>query len=270
MTERRLAAACWLACCWAAAASAQESGGSPYEPVPRDGVGAQVINMPTPFPAGARRLEIVFTHRFQQTVQDGSASDLWGLDGAADTGIGLAYGLSRAFEVGLYRSSFQENFELAGKFLLFEQAPRVPLSIALRAGVDRVERAEVEDPTRPFAQLLLARRLARGVNLFLAPSWAGDTPRLRDAFNVPVGLTLPLGRGLLLELEVVPENRDLEGSVAAWHAALSKSVGLHVFEVVLGNSRATTVDLMLGGDFPAGYAEDDVRLGFNLVRDFTF
>jgi hypothetical protein len=250
------------------AAAAQES--SPYEPLRRDTLGTRFVNVATPYTIGARTIEVLFTHRFQQRVQDGDSSDLWGLDGGSDVGIGLGVGLTRHLDLTLLRSSFQENFELAGKFLVLEQAPRVPLSVALRAGADRLEREGVEDPTRPFAQLLLSRRLAPGFHLLAAPSWVRDTPRLRNAFNVPLGVALALPRGNLVEVEVVPENRDLDESVTAWHVAWSKAVGGHVFEVVVGNSRAVTVDQLLGGDSAAFFEEGDVRLGFNLVRDFHF
>lgn len=252
----------------AGALAAQEPG--PYQPGPRDPLGTRLINVHTPYPAGARTLEVLFSHRFQQPVNDGTSHNLWGLDGGSDVGIGLTFGVTRALDLSLYRSSFQENFELAGKFLVLEQAPRVPLTVALRAGANRLEREGVEDATRPFAQLLLARRLRPGINLLLSPSWVGDTPLLADAVNVPVGLTFALPANYLLELEFIPENRDLDTSEAAWHVAFSKALGGHIFEVVLGNSRATTVDQFLGGDSAAGYESGDVRLGFNIVRDFGF
>ena len=248
---------------------AEEPAAEPTEKTAEpDPLGTRLIDTATPFPVGARMWELLFTHRFQQTVQDGSSHDLWGLDGAADVGIGMTFGLTRRLDLGLYRSSFQEDYEVFGKLLLFEQKRRVPLSVAVRAGVDRLEREGVADPTRPFAQLIVVRRFGRGVNLLVAPSWVGETTRLSDAMNVPVGLTVPLPHGRLLELEVVPANRDLDDSVTAWHVGFSHDVGRHIFEVVLGNSRATTVDQMLGSDFPPGFAEDDVRLGFNLIRLF--
>jgi hypothetical protein len=264
---RRLAAAA-LAAAWlgAGAASAQEAGASPWEPIRQDPLGTRLINMPTPLSVGARTVEILFTHRFVQTVDEGDEHTLWGLDSGSDVGIGLAYGFSRNFDVGFFRSSIEEDYELAAKLRLLAQAPRVPFSIALRAGADLLRRDGVEDATRPFVQLAIARQLRPGVNLLVAPSWVRDTPRLRDAFNVPVGLTLGPGGAWLLELEYVPENRDLEESVAAWHVAFSKALGGHIFEITLGNSRATTVDQYLGGDSVAAFAEDDVRLGFNLVR----
>jgi hypothetical protein len=247
------------------------------EPERRDPLGTRLVNVATPFPVQAKTLEVVFLHRFHLPVQDGSSSDLWGLDSGADVGIGLAFGITPRLDASLLRYSFQEDFELAGKFLMMEQkseqAPRRPLSVAVRAGVDRLEREGIEDPTRPFAQLLLARsfgRVGRGFNLLVSPSWVRDTPRLRNAFNVPVGLTFALRGGSLVELEVIPENRDLDESVTAWHLAWSRDVGGHIFEIVLGNSRAVTVDQYLGGDSAAGFKAGDVRLGFNLIRDFDF
>jgi hypothetical protein len=240
----------------------------PYEPVRRDPLGTRLINTATPYPVGARRLEVQFTHRFRQPVNDSTSHQLWGLDSGADTGIGLAYGLTSHFDLSVYRAAFQEDFELSAKFLVIEQAASVPLTVALRAGADLLRRPGVADSDRPFAQLLLARRLGRGVNLLVSPSWVADTPRLKDAVNVPLGLTFPLPGGRLVELEYVPRNRDLDASRHAWHVAVSKALGGHIFEVLVGNSRATTVDQILGGDSAAGFEEDDVRLGFNIVRYF--
>ncbi|HXO22556.1 MAG TPA: DUF5777 family beta-barrel protein [Thermoanaerobaculia bacterium] len=268
-TPTRLLAILLLAILTAGALLAQEDP-APYEPVHRDPVGTRLIDLPTPFAVGQRQIEVLFTHRFQQTVNQGSVHDLWGLDSGADVGIGVSAGVARNLDLEVYRSSFQEDFELAGKFLVIEQAPRVPLSLALRAGADLLQRSGVDDRRRPFGQLVVSRRFAPGVNLFLVPSWVRDTPRLRNAWNLPVGMTVPLPGNSLLEVEYVPKNRDLPESVAAWHAALSKSVGGHIFELVVGNSRATTVDQYLGGDSAAGFKAGDVRLGFNLVRDFNF
>ena len=242
----------------------------PYEPVRRDALGTRLVNGATPYPVAARTVELLFTHRFHEAVNDGTSHDLWGLDSGADTGIGLALGVTPHLDLSLYRAAFQEDFEVAGKLLFLEQAARMPLTLAVRAGADLLRRPGVADASRPFTQLLLARRIVPGVNLLASPSWVADTPRLRNAFNVPLGLTLPLPGQWLAELEYVPANRDLGASRQAWHVAFSKALGGHIFELVAGNSRATTVDQMLGGDSAAGFRTGDVRLGFNIVRDFRF
>jgi hypothetical protein len=241
-----------------------------YGPIRRDPLGTRLINGASPYPVAARKVEVLFTHRFHQSINDGSSHDLWGLDSGADTGIGIAVGVTPRLDLSLYRVSFQEDYELAGKLLVLEQGARKPLTLTVRAGADLLRRPGVADSSRPFVQLLLARRLRPGVNLLVSPSWVAYTPSLKDAFNVPLGLTFPLPGDQLVELEYVPANRDLDGSREAWHVALSKAIGGHIFEIVLGNSRASTVDQMLGGDSAAGFEKKDVRLGFNIVRNFGF
>lgn len=231
-------------------------------------LGTRLINSAAPAPVPAHRWEVLFTHRFQLPVQDGTSHDLWGLDSGADTGIGLAYGLTSRLDLSLYRVSFQEDYELASKLLVLNQAAGKPLTFSVRAGADFLRRPGVPDADRPFVQLLLSREIRPGWILLASPSWVADTPSLENAFNVPLGLAIPLPRDQYIELEYVPANRDLDSSHAAWHVALSKAIGGHLFEIVLGNSRATTVDQILGGDSAAGFEEDDVRLGFNLVRLF--
>ena len=240
-----------------------------YEPLRQDVPSSRLINLETAAPLARHTLELTFTHRFQEAFQDGSGHDLWGLDSGADVGIGFAYGLTDNLEAALYPSSVDETYEASAKFALFRQAAEVPISLALRAGVDSVGRQKVEDRTRPFLQILVAHQFAPGWNLLVAPSWVRDTPRLRNATNVPVGITCPFLGHSLLAFEFVPRNHDLHQSVDAWSVAWNKSVGQHVFELSLGNSRATTVDQILGGDFTGGFKSGDVRLGFNLVRKFA-
>jgi hypothetical protein len=252
------------------AVAQDELPGGPYDPIRRDALGTRLVNGSTPYPVGDRKIELLFTHRFQESVQNGNSHDLWGLDSGSDVGIGIGVGLTRRLDLSLYRASFQEDFEIAGKLLIFEQAPRVPVTVAVRAGADLLRRPGVQAPGRPFFQLLLARQIVPGVNILLSPSWIRDTPQLRNAFNVPLGFSFPLPRDYLVEVEAIPRNHSLDASRTAWHTALSKQVGGHIFEIVLGNSRATTVDQMLGGDSAAGFQTRDVRLGFNLVRYFGF
>ncbi len=230
--------------------------------------GARMVEVATPFTQGRGNFELMFGFRMAETVQDGDAHDLWGIDSGADVGIGVAYGAGSRWDLELFRSSFQETFELAVKAQLWDQSSGDGVSIALRAGADLVRAEAVADRDRPFAQILLARRLGRGVTFLVAPSYVGDTPGLRNAFNVPVGLTLPFLGGGLIKLEVVPENRDLDASQMGWRVALSKATAAHLLELTFGNSRATTVDQILGGDFAGGFDRDDVRIGVNVVRYF--
>ncbi|HXU44589.1 MAG TPA: DUF5777 family beta-barrel protein [Thermoanaerobaculia bacterium] len=231
------------------------------------GIGTRFVDLASPYVVPGGVLELTITHRFLKAIQDGDSHDLWGLDSGAETAFGLGYGISDRAEISIFRSSFQETFELAGKVLLLDQAKGRPVTASVRLGLDCARREGVEDPTRPFVQVLLVREVGR-LALFAAPSYVRDTPRLRNASNLPVGIAFALPHDWIVEAEVVPKNRDLPSSVLAWHLAASKTIGGHIFEILLGNSRATTVDQILGGDFAGGFERRDVRLGFNLIRDF--
>ena len=243
------------------------------QPVTNDPVGSRLIDVATPFTVGRQRIELLVTHRFNQPVNHGGTwHNLFGLDSGADVGVGFTYGLLRRLDLSAYRSQFQEDYELAAKLQLLQPSRRLPLSVAVRAGADLLGRRGVSEPHRPFAQALLAGRLAAGWNVFVSPSWVRATPLLRNAWNVPVGVTAPLPGRWLLDGEVIAPNHALHrmpgASTFAWHAAFTKGVGWHIFQIVLGNSRASTVDQMIGGDFAGGFTTHDVRLGFNLIRYF--
>lgn len=266
---RRLLTA--LVCCLHAptahALEADAAAAAVAEPLAIEPIGSRVINSASPFTLPRRRWELLFAHRFRGTINgSGSAHDLWGLDQGSDVTLGVAYGVSDNLDLSLARSSIQEDFELAAKWRLLAESRGGPLTVALRLGVDRLGRKGAEDPTRPFAQIPLARSFGRRVLALAVPSWVGDTPRLRNAFNVPFGLSVEIAPGARLELEVVPRNRDFDESVSAWHAGIAKRVGGHVFKVFLGNARGTTVDQILAGDSVAGARASDLRIGFNLVR----
>ena len=108
-----------------------------------------------------------------------------------------------------------------------------------------------------------AERIARLGGLHRFMRW--DGPILTDSGGYQV---MSLAERRKLDEKGVVFSSHLDGSRHAWHVAVSKALGGHIFEVLVGNSRATTVDQILGGDSAAGFEEDDVRLGFNIVRYF--
>ena len=112
------------------------------------------------------------------------------------------------------------------------------------------------------------RTFADRVTVAAAPTFASNTPLFENAFNVPLAVQVRLGRGYSAGGEYVFRNRDLDGSVGQWSFAVEKSLWRHRFLVWIGNSPATTVDQMVAGDYAGGVTESNVRLGFNISRQF--
>lgn len=228
----------------------------------------RVINLPSAFTLGTTTLQVVFTHRFSQTIADGGAGNLFGLDSAADIGLGLELGLSKRVEVELYRSSFLKQLEGAAKWAVLRQDGGVPISVAVRLGADYRSARGIADRWSGFAQAVIARRLGRSFEVMAVPCFASDTPELRNAFNVGIAAIYDLAHGWSARAELIPENHDARRAQTAWAFALNKRIGGHDFLLYLGNSRATTADLITGSDLPGGFRGGDVRLGFNLLRRF--
>ena len=254
----------WLIACGIVVVAGVAAAQAP-RPLP---LGDRLINLPTYATVGASTLQVLFTHRFSQTVDGGGGYDLFGLDSAANIGIGLALGLGRNLEVELYRASFLKEYEGAVKWTLARQGAAFPIGLAVRAGADYRGAKGIDDRWSGIAQVVVARRLGAAFEVFLIPSFASDTPTLTSAANLALAALWQMPKRWHLALELVPENRDAAAGELAWAVGLAKRVPGHEFLFYLGNSPATTTSLIVGSDLPGGFDAGDVRLGFNIVRRF--
>src|SRR2546429_4832672 len=86
----------------ATAAYAQDRS-TPVTPLP---LGDILLNLPTSHLPAKGAWEVKFTHRFNQSLDQGSFSDrvhsLYGLDSNADVGIGLSYAIRRDLQFSFY------------------------------------------------------------------------------------------------------------------------------------------------------------------------
>ncbi len=236
--------------------------------VPEPELGDQLVNLPTHLALAPSTLEVLFTHRFTESVDAAGAGNLYGLDSGADVGIGLAMGFRHGLEASVYRSSFFKEYEAALKWTALRQGAAFPLGVAIRVGADYRAASGVTDRWAGLAELVLSRRLGSALDVFAVPMFVSDTPTLRDARNVGLGASIHLGLAWDVALEAIPANRDAQDAALAWAVGLTKRVRGHAFVIYLGDSRATTTDLIAGSDIPGGFKRGDVRLGFNLIRRF--
>src|SRR5512135_504773 len=121
----------------AISAFAQQSPYASVRPLP---LGDVLLSLPTSHMPSAGTWEVRFSHRFNQSIDQGSFSDrvhaLWGLDSNADVGIGLSYVPRRDLQLSFLRSNAMDDIEFGAKYQLFQQAPAIPFTAALRVGAD--------------------------------------------------------------------------------------------------------------------------------------
>ena len=258
----------------------------PYRPMGKLPVGDQLLSLPSSHMAADGTWEIKFTHRFNQSLSNGSFSDqlhsLFGLDTNADVTFGLSYAIRRDLQLSIARSNTNDTFEAAAKYVVLQQAPAVPLTFTLRGGVDWRTERDLEDRSSFFAQALVSRRIGGKAEVFAMPTFVtnagravtGDTTgALFDhAFNVPVGVTYFVRPPLALVVEIIPPNGDLPDASDGdfgWAVGIKRAIGGHWFELLVTNSQGTTVDQYTTSTFQgAGLDASEVKLGFNIERRF--
>ena len=135
---------------------------TPISPIP---LGDTLLSLPTSHIPSEGTWEVKFTHRFNQSLDQGSLSErvhsLWGLDSNADVGLGLSYAPRRDLQLSFYRSNAMDDIELAAKYVVIQQAQAIPFSAAVRLGGDWRTEAALKDRTSLFGQVVLSRQLGR-------------------------------------------------------------------------------------------------------------
>ncbi len=270
-------------CLFSGAATAQDVRYTPIPPIP---LGDTYLSLPSSHIAGHGSWEVKFTHRFNQPLDRGSFSDrvhsLWGLDSNADVGIGLSYAIRPDLQFSFYRSNALDDIELGAKYIVIQQAPAVPVSLALRGGADlRTERG-LNDRTSLFAQAIVSRQFGHRVEIFAVPTFVTNAGRavsgqqssalFKHAGNVPVGFAVVITDALSLVGEAIPKNRDLPSGTHAdfgWALGLKRAIGGHYFEILVTDSNATHADQYVTSTYMgAPLNKSDIHLGFNIERRF--
>jgi hypothetical protein len=267
----RFKVATLLVCAAAAPLFAQEAA-TAERPRPPEGV--RIINLPSAEVPGKGTLGVFFTHRFSQPLSDADFHSFFSFDSSASIGIGVSYAPFEALDLSLDRSSAEDDYELAVKYRLLPMAEGRPFAMSVRVGGNARTAQEVEDDRYAFfAQGIASVSIGPRIRVTAIPTYVSNTAFFRDAFNVPVAISIGITRTVNVQAEFYPKNGDFtEGpnrsTHAGWIVALEKTVLRHRFAFTAGNLRATSVDQYTASDFGGGIPKGDVYIGFNLVRQW--
>lgn len=258
----------------------------PYRPLGKLPLGDTLLSLPSPQIPSQGTWEVKFTHRFNQSLTDGSLEDQWhsffGLDSNADVVFGASWALRRDLQFSLARSNTNDTVEGALKYVVLQQAPAVPASISLRGGVAWRTENNLDDRTSLFAQAIVSRQFGSKAEVFILPTFVtkagravtGDTSGalFENAFNVPIAFAYRIKTPLMLVVEVVPPNQDLPDTIDgdfSWSVGLKRAIGGHWFEVLVTNNQSTLTDQYVTSTYQGSPLNlDDVKLGFNIERRF--
>lgn len=229
-------------------------------------VGNHFVQTQTPLTHEKGTLEAYITHRFNQDVKDAGGGNLWGLDSGASTGIGIEYVPVRNLAVQVYRVNNYADYELALKATLLRPKASFPLAIGLRGGLDWRTAAYAPRESSFFGQGLVSYTVADRVTLAAAPSYVQNTQFQKNVWNVPLIVQVKVTKTIAVMGEYVPKKDYVPDSVGQWSASVEKQVFNHRFALWMGNSQATTVDQIIGGDYNGGVTDRNMKIGFSLSR----
>ena len=209
------------------------------------------------------------THRFLRTLGEGDVSDLasrlFGLDGGAQIGLDLKYGLARGLDVGIYRTS-DRTIQLQGRYNLMKDG-NGPIGVGLVANVDGTD--NFSDEFSPGFALVLSRELGDRGAIYFQPSYVGNSNLINetdDDYTVLAGLgaRLRFARNSYVFVEGSPRVSGFDSGVGLISFGFEQRYGGHLFQLNFSNGFATTLAQVARG----GTANDDWYLGFNLIRKF--
>jgi Membrane bound beta barrel domain (DUF5777) len=249
-------------------------------------VGDVLLSLPSNQIAPHGQWEWKFTHRFNQSLAEGSFADqlhsFFGLDTNAEVVFGASYAMRPNLQLSVVRSNTNDAVEAAAKYVMWRQTAGHAFSATLRGGADIRTESDLEDRTSFFAQAIVSRQFGRKAEVFLLPTFATDAGRavsgdssvaLFDyAFNLPVGFVWTIRPGLMAVAEVVPPNTDLPDDVDAdfgWSLGIKRNIGGHWFEILVTNNQSSLVDQYVTSTYQgSGLDSGEVKLGFNIERRF--
>jgi hypothetical protein len=256
---------------------------APLRPLP---MGDMLLSLPSNQIAPYGQWDVKFSHRFNQSLDQGSFSDqlhsLFGLDTNADVVFGVSYAMRPNLQLSLARSNTNDTLEAAAKYVVLRQTTGRPFNLTVRGGGDVRTEKDLEDRSTFFAQAIVSRQFGRKAELFLLPTFATNAGRavngdasgalFEHAFNMPVAFAWMLRPGFAAVAEIIPPNQDLPEGMDAdlgWTVGVKRNIGGHWFEILLTNSQSTMVDQYVSSTFQ-GTALDagDLKLGFNIERRF--
>jgi hypothetical protein len=227
------------------------------------------LNTNLPLPRGAWNFRL--THRFLRPLGEGDFGDLagrlFGLDGGAQIGLDVKYGLARNFNVGLYRTS-DRTIQFSAQYDAIRDG-NGPLGISVVANVDGTDNFSEE--YSPGIALVLSRELGGRGAIYFEPSFVNNTrfaatPAGEEDYTVMAGIgaRLRLGRNFFVFAEGSPRVAGFKQGPTLASFGIEQRYGGHVFQLNFSSGFGTTLAQVARGGVPG----DNWYLGFNLARKF--
>ncbi len=228
-------------------------------------------------------LDFRISHRFGYV--NGGAYELFGLD-EASMRLGLDYGLTNRWMIGIGRSTYQKQYDGFTKYKILRQSSgtrSMPITLSALGSIMykslRTENPDRENfPTSKLfyaGQLLIGRKFNESLSLQLMPTiihynlvQGANDPN--DVFSLGAGGRMKVSKRVSINLEYYYQllNYKLPGTTNSLAIGVDIETGGHVFQLYCTNSTGMTERTYIS-ETTGNFFEGDIRLGFTVSRVFT-
>lgn len=230
-------------------------------------------------------LLFTISHRFWGTLDQG-AEELWGIDSYSNVRLGLAYGITDNFTVGIGRTRFNKLFDGFLKYrILRQRLGGVPLTLTVLASsvLRSADWSETEANVLEykhrlsyFTQVLLGSQLSPIISVQLMPTIIhrnltehieedNTTFALGAAVRVKINSTI----SVLSEYYYPWNQADIEGQDR--HGALGFGINFstarHAFQLHVSNSNFLLAPGYITNTTD-NFFDNGMRIGFHIARTF--
>lgn len=224
-----------------------------------------VVNLPTTARLPKGKLVFRVTHRFSDGLEGSDLGSLFSLDGGAQTGLELRYGLLGATQLWVHRTSDRTIALNVTQGLLRQD--KAPLSLQADLSLEGLDNFSEE--FSPRVGVTLSRKLGQRAALYVAPSFVGNTNLSTtgddSSLLLGVGARLRVADTVSLLAEAHPRLAGYDGDGDPLVAfGIEGRVGGHCFQLNVGNDLGTTPAQVARGHI----GPNNWFLGFNISRKF--
>src|SRR5687767_10921437 len=228
-------------------------------------------------------LDVKISHRFG--FINGGAYELFGLD-ESTIRLGLDYGISERFTIGIGRSSFEKTYDGFLKYKVLRQSTGInnmPLTLAV-LGTAAIQTLKWTNPDRDnlfssrlsyVGQLIIGRKFSNSISFQISPTivhrnLVATAAEENDVYAIGFGGRVKLHKRFSLNAEyiyVLPDQLD-----PAYRNSLSLGfdieTGGHVFQLHFTNS-TSMIEKGFVAESTGDWADGGIHFGFNISRVFT-
>ncbi|MGD8748008.1 MAG: DUF5777 family beta-barrel protein [Balneolaceae bacterium] len=224
----------------------------------------------------ARNLNVTIMHSFGIATSN-VINNFFGLDNVQNVRIGLDYGITDRWEIGIGRSSLLNVIDIRSKYAIFHQKSdnSVPLSLSIKGDlgiVSQENQKPFKDDVSTLVSAVVSRKFNKTFSLQLSPMYAHfndvNAEEENNLYAVGIGSQIHLSERYSFIVEYYPllgsRNNKTKNSFSM---GIDIQTGGHVFQLFFTSTYWHLEQYIIAQNDKQFWA-GDFRFGFNINRVF--